>query len=106
MYMEFFINIAIIGISFMLLGKMIMKYEKTQEFDNLEYLNKLISFMESELVAKANLKYGNLLLICGVIGTLFYNTLGLFMVLVTIVVLAFYLGIIFINLYKCIKVMH
>ena len=104
--MEFFINIAIIGISFMLLGKMIMKYEKTQEFDNLEYLNKLISFMESELVAKANLKYGNLLLICGVIGTLFYNTLGLFMVLVTIVVLAFYLGIIFINLYKCIKVMH
>ena len=104
--MEFFINIGIIGISFMLLGKMIMKYEKTQEFENLEYLNKLISFMESELVAKANLKYGKLLLICGVIGALFYNTLGLFMVLVTIVVLAFYLGIIFINLYKCIKVMH
>ena len=104
--MEFFINIGIIGISFMLLGKMIMKNQKTQEFENLEYLNKLISFMESELVAKANLKYGNLLLICGVIGTLFYNTLGLFMVLVTIVVLAFYLGIIFINLYKCIKVMH
>lgn len=104
--MEFFINIGIIGISFMLLGKMIMKNQKTQEFENLEYLNKLISFMESELVAKANLKYGKLLLICGVIGTLFYNTLGLFMVLVTIVVLAFYLGIIFINLYKCIKVMH
>ena len=98
--MEFFINIAIIGISFMLLGKMIMKYEKTQEFDNLEYLNKLISFMESELVAKANLKYGKLLLICGVIGTLFYNTLGLFMVFVMVLVLSFYLSNVLINGYK------
>ena len=98
--MEFFINIGIIGISFMLLGKMIMKYEKTQEFENLEYLNKLISFMESELVAKANLKYGKLLLICGVIGALFYNTLGLFMVFVMVLVLSFYLSNVLINGYK------
>ena len=95
--MDFFINIGILGISFIFLGKLTKKGNKNiEEFNNLEFLNKLICYMESELFAKIHLKYGIKLLISGIIGTLFYNTLGLLMVAVTILIFIFYLANIFI----------
>ena len=99
--MDFFINIGIVGTAFIFLSKLTNKENKNiQEFNNLEFLNKFIFYMESELFAKIHLKYGIQLLICGIIGALFYNTLGLFMVAVTILVMTFYLANIFINGYK------
>ena len=42
-----------------------------QEFNNLQFLNKLICYMESELFAKIHLKYGLQLLICGIISVFY-----------------------------------
>ena len=99
--MDFFINISITGISFIFLSKLTNKENKNiQEFNNLKFLNKLICYIESELFAKIHLKYGIQLLICGLIGVLFYNILGFFMVVVTVLILIFYLANIFINGYK------
>ena len=99
--MDFFISVGLIGISLILSSKLAMKGNKNiQEYNNFGFLSKLLSYMDSELLAKINLKYGIQLLIFGIIGTLFYNTLGLLMVVITILVLTFYFANIFINGYK------
>ena len=101
MYMDFFISVGLIGISLILSSKLAMKGNKNiQEYNNFGFLNKILCYMESELLAKINLKYGTQLLISDIIGTLFYNTLGLLMVAVTILIFIFYLANIFINGYK------
>ena len=47
--MDFFINIGLVGIAFIFLGKLTNKENKNiQEFNNLQFLNKLICYMESE----------------------------------------------------------
>ena len=72
MYMDFFINIGLVGIAFIFLGKLTNKENKNiQEFNNLQFLNKLICYMESELFAKIHLKYGLQLLICGIISVFY-----------------------------------
>jgi len=72
MYMDFFINIGLVGIAFIFLGKLTNKENKNiQEFNNLQFLNKLICYMESELFAKIHLKYGVQLLICGIISVFY-----------------------------------
>ena len=101
MHMDFFISVGFIGISLILSSKLAMKGNKNiQQYNNFGVLNKLLCYMDSELLAKINLKYGIQLLISGIIGTLFYNTLGLLMVAVTILIFIFYLANIFINGYK------
>ena len=101
MHMDFFISVGIIGISLILSSKLAMKGNKNiQQYNNWGFLSKLLCYMDSELLAKINLKYGTQLLISGIIGTLFYNTLGLLMVAVTILNFIFYLANIFINGYK------
>ena len=72
MHMDFFINIGLVGIAFIFLGKLTNKENKNiQEFNNLQVLNKLICYMESELFAKIHLKYGLQLLICGIISVFY-----------------------------------
>ena len=72
MHMDFFINIGLVGIAFIFLGKLTNKENKNiQEFNNLQFLNKLICYMESELFAKIHLKYGVQLLICGIISVFY-----------------------------------
>ena len=72
MHMDFFINIDLVGIAFIFLGKLTNKENKNiQEFNNLQFLNKLICYMESELFAKIHLKYGLQLLICGIISVFY-----------------------------------
>ena len=101
MHMDFLISVGIIGISLILSSKLAMKGNKNiQEYNNFGFLSKFLSYMDSELLAKINLKYGTQLLISGIIGTLFYNILGLLMVAVTILNFIFYLANIFINGYK------
>ena len=99
--MDFFINLGIVGISLIILGKLAFKLNKdTKELSGFKILDNIVSYMESDLLAKINLKYGKQLLITGIIGALFYNTLGLLMVFVTVLVLIFYLANVFINGYK------
>ena len=99
--MDFFINLGIVGISLILFGKQGLKVnEDSQELSGFKILDNIISYMESDLLAKINLKYGKQLLITGIIGALFYNTLGLFMVFVMVLVLSFYLSNVLINGYK------
>ena len=70
--MDFFINIGLVGIAFIFLGKLTNKENKNiQEFNNLQFLNKLICYMESELFSKIHLKYGLQLLICGIISVFY-----------------------------------
>ena len=72
MHMDFFINIGLVGIAFIFLGKLTNKENKNiQEFNNLQFLNKLICYMESELFAKIHLKYGLQLSICGIISVFY-----------------------------------
>lgn len=99
--MDFFINLGITGISLIFLGKLALRKNKTiNESNNLEFIDKLMRYMESELLAKINLKYGKQLLIASIVGVLFYNTFGLFMVLVTVLVFTSYLINLFISGYK------
>ena len=99
--MDFFINLGITGISLIFLGKLALRRNKTiNESNNLEFIYKLMRYMESELLAKINLKYGKQLLIASIVGVLFYNTFGLFMVLVTVLVFTSYLINLFISGYK------
>ena len=99
--MDFFINLGITGISLIFLGKLALRRNKTiNESNNLEFIDKLMRYMESELLAKINLKYGKQLLIASIVGVLFYNTFGLFMVLVTVLVFTSYLINLFISGYK------
>lgn len=45
--MDFFINIGLVVIAFIFLGKLTNKENKNiQEFNNLQFLNKLICYME------------------------------------------------------------
>lgn len=72
MHMDFFINIGLVVIAFIFLGKLTNKENKNiQEFNNLQFLNKLICYMESELFAKIHLKYGLQLSICGIISVFY-----------------------------------
>ena len=72
MHIDFFINIGLVGIAFIFLGKLTNKENKNiQEFNNLQFLNKLICYMESELFAKIHLKYGLQLSICGIISVFY-----------------------------------
>ena len=99
--MDFFINLCITDISLIFLGKLALRKNKTiNESNNLEFIDKLMRYMESELLAKINLKYGKQLLIASIVGVLFYNTFGLFMVLVTVLVFTSYLINLFISGYK------
>lgn len=99
--MDFFINLGITGILLIFLGKLALRGNKNiNESNNLEFIDKLIRYMESELLAKINLKYGKQLLIASIVGVLFYNTFGLFMVLVTVLVFTSYLINLFISGYK------
>lgn len=99
--MDFFINLGITGISLIFLGKLALRRNKTiNESNNLEFIDKLMRYMESELLAKINLKYGKQLLIASIVGVLFYNTFGLFMVLVTVLIFTSYLINVFISGYK------
>lgn len=99
--MDFFINLGIVGISLILFGKQGLKVnEDSQELSGFKILDSIVSYMESDLLAKINLKYGKQLLITGIIGALFYNTLGLLMVFVMVLVLSFYFSNVFINGYK------
>ncbi|WP_122638745.1 hypothetical protein [Romboutsia sp. Marseille-P6047] len=99
--MDFFINLGILGISLIMLGKVTIKGNTyTQELSNFKILDNIVNYMESEGLAKINLKYGKQLLITGIIGTLFYNTLGLLMVFVMVLVLSLYIINVFISGYK------
>lgn len=99
--MDFFINLGITDISLIFLGKLALRKNKTiNESNNLEFIDKLMRYMESELLAKINLKYGKQLLIASIVEVLFYNTFGLFMVLVTVLVFTSYLINLFISGYK------
>ncbi len=99
--MDFFINLGIVGISLIILGRLGLKANKgTQEVSGFDIVDNIVNYIESDVVTKINLKYGKQLLITGIIGALFYNTLGLVMVFITVLVLSFYLVNLFINGYK------
>ena len=73
--MDFFINLGITGISLIFLGKLALRRNKTiNESNNLEFIDKLMRYMESELLAKINLKYGKQLLIASIVGVLFFTS--------------------------------
>lgn len=99
--MDLFISLGIVGISLIMLGKLTFRGNTdTQELSNFKILDKIVSYIESDLLAKINLRYGKQLLITGIFGVLFYNTLGLLMVFVMVLVLSLYLINVFISGYK------
>ncbi len=99
--MDFFINLGILGISLILSAKLGHKLnEDSKEISGFKILDNFFDYISSDILAKINLKYGKKLFITSIICVLFYNTLGLFMVLVTVLVLSFYLVNVFINGYK------
>lgn len=99
--MDFFINLGIFGIALILLGKLALNSnESTQEFSNFKFLDKLMRYMDSELLARINLKYGKYMLITGILGVLFYKALGLLMVFLMVLITSFYLVNLFISGYK------
>ena len=99
--MDFFINLGILGIALIILGKSkSRKNNQAQKLNHIKILDKLLCYMESDMLMNINLKYGKLLLITGIIGALFYNILGLLMVFITVLIVTFYLVNLFMNGYK------
>lgn len=99
--MEVFINLGVVGIALIILGKSpVRKNNPKQNLTNIKILDKFLSYMESDILGNINFKYGKLLFITGIIGALFYNTLGLFMVFAMVLVLCFYLVNLFISGHK------
>jgi len=99
--MDFFINFGILGIALILSGKLNKRKDnQTQKLKNIKILDKISCYMDSDMLININLKYGKLMLIAGIIGALFYNTLGLLMVFITVLIMIFYLINLFISLYK------
>lgn len=99
--MELFINLGIVGIGLIVLGKSALYTNKnTQTFHYFKFLDKFMLYMESEVLARINLKYGKYLLLTGTVGALFYDVLGLLMALVMVLVTSFYLVNLFISGYK------
>ena len=99
--MDFFINLGILGIALIILGKSkSRKNNQTQKLKNIKILDKLLCYMESDMLMNINFKYGKLLLITCIIGALFYNILGLLMVFITVLIVTFYLINLFMSGYK------
>lgn len=99
--MDFFINLGILGIALIILGKSkSRKNNQAQKLNHIKILDKLLCYMESDMLMNINLKYGKLLLITGIIGALFYNILGLLMVFITVLIVTFYLINLFMSGYK------
>lgn len=91
----------------MLLGKWTIRDNAKKNDDSIvdiKNLNKFMSYMESDIWASINLRYGRLFLIPSIIGSLFYNSLGLFMVFIMVLVVGSYLGTSIINGFKYCKV--
>ena len=99
--MDFFINLGILGIALIILGKSkSRKNNQAQKLNHIKILDKLLCYMESDMLMNINLKYGKLLLITGIIGALFYNILGLLMVFITVLIVTLYLVNLFMSGYK------
>ncbi len=104
--MQLFFNLGVIGLSLIILGKLELKEDlekKNKHNFKIKIIDKFISYTESYEFAKINLKYGMLLLIIGIIGFVFYNTLGLTMVGAMVLSLGFYIINTFIAGYKYFK---
>lgn len=99
--MDFFISFGILGIALIISGNLNKrKNNQEQSTYNIKILDKILCYMDSDILININLKYGKLMLITGIIGVLFYNTLGLLMVLITVLIMIFYLINLFISWYK------
>lgn len=104
--MDLFFNLGFAGLALIILGKVELKEKlekKNKHNFKIEIIDKFISYTESYEFAKINLRYGTLLLITGIIGFIFYNTLGLMMVGAMVLSLGFYLTNTFITGYKYFK---
>lgn len=105
--MDFFINLAIMGLLIRVFGKQIVKENtKTLTEDcKLEFniIKNIMDYTESNIFGNLNIKYGTLLLISGTIGVLLYKTVGLLMVLVILLILSTYLIKVVIEWYKFYK---
>lgn len=104
--MYFFISIFIIGISLVLNTYFNSKSKEEIIYKkrfNIEFIDKYIFYIESGIITKTNIKQGMLLILCSLLGILFYEKLGLLMFSIIIFLMIIYFTYIFINLYKYIK---
>ena len=90
--MDLFLNLGIYGACIMYIGKMALKNnDKITYFKNIKILNLIMSYIQSDILANINIKYGKYILIAGAVGTIFYNIIGLLMVVVMCGLLFIYL---------------
>lgn len=97
------IYVLLIGMLLILLGKVLISIKKDinlQESNDLGNLNIFSCYIASELFAKINFRYGKKLSLCGLLGILTYEEWGLFITILTILIILSYLVSIFINGYR------
>lgn len=92
--MEFFISIIVIGAVIILLAKSMGKQSiiNNDYCEKTDLLSKFVDSIEEYILMKLKVYDGVLLCICGIVGATMYNTIGLLMVAVAIL-LFIYTGI-------------
>ena len=94
--MDFFINISILGVALILQSfinsKKKLKTVQNNISDN-KHQDTFISLFEFGIIRRIEYKHGVTILICGIIGTLFYDRLGLLMMTLTCLISIYYIFI-------------
>lgn len=99
--MDFFIQLGFLGVAFIIQGTVsLKKFDTIPKYNNLKTLDTILYFIKSDVFANLNLKLGKLLLPISILGSVFYDSLGLFMVVAMVLTLSLYFINLLIGMYK------
>ena len=79
--MKFFINIIMIGIALILTTYLNDKFKEPvvkRKLFNITLIDEFIYYMEIEVLSNIKYSYGIVMTTCGILGLLFYNSLGIY----------------------------
>lgn len=104
--MKFFINIIMIGIALILTKYLNDKYKEPvvkRKLVNFTLIDEFIYYMEIEVLSNIKYSYGIVMTTCGILGLLFYNSLGIYILFITLSFMCYYFLNLFRNAYRYIK---
>lgn len=104
--MKFFINVIMIGIALILTTSLNDKFKDLlvkRKLFNVTLIDEFIYYMEIEILSNIKYSYGIVMTTCGILGLLFYNSLGIYILFITLLFICYYLFNLFRNAYRYIK---
>lgn len=104
--MKFFINIIMIGVALILTTYLNDKFKEPvvkRKLFNITLIDEFIYYMEIEVLSNIKYSYGIVMTTCGILGLLFYNSLGIYILFITLLFMCYYFLNLFRNAYRYIK---